>query len=125
MLLAGKKRDDLNRVKSWLKREFDMKDLGESKRILGVEIIRNRRDSSLMISQVAYSVKMLKRFKHSDAKHVSTPLAHHFKLSAMNSPKEDDEEHQAFMSKIPYAQAVGSLMYLMVSTRPIIINPLN
>ena len=49
-------------------------------------------------------------------KPVSTPLAGHFKLSSNECPtsKKDKEE----MMKIPYASAVGSLMYAMVCTRP-------
>lgn len=47
---------------------------------------------------------------------VSTPLANHFLLSKEKSPqmKEDGD----FMAKIPYAFAIGSLMYAMVYTRP-------
>ena len=46
----------------------------------------------------------------------STPLAAHFKLSADQCPV--DEVGKGQMSKIPYNNAVGSLMYLMVCTRP-------
>ena len=49
-------------------------------------------------------------------KPVSTPLAPHFKLSASQCPKT--EEEQEYMSKVPYSNAVGSLMYAMVCTRP-------
>ena len=49
-------------------------------------------------------------------KHVSTPLAPHFKLSASQCPKT--EEEREYMSKVPYSNAVGSLMYAMVCTRP-------
>ena len=50
------------------------------------------------------------------SKPVSTPLAPHFKLSALMSPKNDAERE--YMSKVPYASVVGSLMYAMVCTRP-------
>ena len=50
------------------------------------------------------------------AKTVSCPLANHFKLSTMQSPSTDKEKEK--MKKIPYASAVGSLMYAMVCTRP-------
>ncbi|XP_075102703.1 secreted RxLR effector protein 161-like [Nicotiana tabacum] len=51
-----------------------------------------------------------------NTKLVSTPLAPHFKLSAVMSPKNEAE--QEYMSRVPYANAVGSLMYAMVCTRP-------
>ncbi|KAL0446162.1 UNVERIFIED_CONTAM: Retrovirus-related Pol polyprotein from transposon TNT 1-94 [Sesamum latifolium] len=47
---------------------------------------------------------------------VNTPLAPHFKLSASLSPKSEEEGE--YMSRVPYANVVGSLMYAMVCTRP-------
>ena len=47
---------------------------------------------------------------------VSTPLATHFKLSSKQSPSNEDEK--LYMQQVPYASAVGSLMYAMVCTRP-------
>ncbi|KAI3467777.1 hypothetical protein Pfo_024440, partial [Paulownia fortunei] len=38
------------------------------------------------------------------------------KISAQLSPKNDEERE--YMAKVPYANAVGSLMYAMVCTRP-------
>ena len=51
-----------------------------------------------------------------NAKLVSTPFASHFKLSKEIFPKTQEE--MDYMSKFPYASAVGSLMYAMVCTRP-------
>jgi len=47
---------------------------------------------------------------------VTTPLAGHFKLSSKQCPQSLVEEEE--MSRVPYASTVGSLMYVMVSTRP-------
>jgi len=49
-------------------------------------------------------------------KPVSIPLASHFKLSKEVCPKTQEE--MAYMSKVPYASTIGSLMYAMVCTRP-------
>ena len=51
----------------------------------------------------------------SESKAVQTPLATHFKLSTSMSPKNDEE--MKTVESIPYASAVGSLMYEMVCTR--------
>lgn len=75
MLLASKSESDLKGVKTSLKEEFDMKDLGESKRILEIEINRKRNKGSVTISQSNYCSKILKRFKILDAKPVTIPLA--------------------------------------------------
>ena len=50
------------------------------------------------------------------AKVVSCPLTNHFKLSSKQCPSTDKEKEE--MDKVPYASAVGSLMYAMVCTRP-------
>ncbi|XP_059294597.1 secreted RxLR effector protein 161-like [Lycium ferocissimum] len=51
-----------------------------------------------------------------DCKPVSTPFAAHFKLQADSSPKSEEDIER--MYTIPYTSAVGSLMYVMVCTRP-------
>jgi hypothetical protein len=93
-----------------------MKDLGPAKQILGVRIQRSRKDKKLFISQEQYIEKVLERFNMNNAKVVSSPLATHFKLSTKQSPSTDEEKED--MERIPYASAVGSLMYAMVCTRP-------
>ena len=52
----------------------------------------------------------------SKAKEVSSPLASHFKLSSRHSPSIDKEKED--MRRVLYASTVGSLMYVMVCTRP-------
>lgn len=59
---------------------------------------------------------MLKRFNMELYKPVSVSLASHFKLSTLQSPQTVVEKEH--MLNIPYANAVGSLMYLIVCTRP-------
>ena len=91
-----------------------MKDLGEARKILGIEMTRNKQKRTLCLSQKTYLRKLIQKFGMTKAKAVSIPFAPHFKLSAAQSPtdKEDQEE----MREIPYSSAVGSLMYNMVCT---------
>jgi len=49
-------------------------------------------------------------------KSISTPLAPYFKLKATMSPTTI--EKLEYITHVPYASAVGSLMYAMVCTRP-------
>ena len=116
MLIAANHLHDVNELKILLGKEFDMKDLGAAKRILGMEIHRDRGARKLWLSQKSYVEKVLNRFDMSNSKAVSTPLANHFKLTLDQCPKSDSEIE--YMSKVPYASAVGCLMYAMVCTRP-------
>uniref|UniRef100_A0A2N9FQZ7 Integrase catalytic domain-containing protein n=1 Tax=Fagus sylvatica TaxID=28930 RepID=A0A2N9FQZ7_FAGSY len=102
------------RLKSLLHKEFEMKDLGVAKKILGMEIRRDRGARKLWLSQKNYIRKVLEKFSMLDAKR--TPLANHFRLSGSQCPKNEEEIEN--MSKVPYASVVGCLMYAMVCTRP-------
>ena len=51
-----------------------------------------------------------------EAKPVSTPFGSHFKLSKEQSSKTEEERDH--MSKVPYASAIGNLLYAIVCTRP-------
>ena len=87
-----------------------MKDLGEAKKILGMEIKRGRHSKKLYLSQKEYLKRVLKRFgMNKKTKSVSTPFAPHFKLSDAMSPKNEVE--QEYMSRVPYANAIGILTY--------------
>ncbi|KAG8478904.1 hypothetical protein CXB51_028750 [Gossypium anomalum] len=116
MLIATKDKGEIRKVKAQLSEEFEMKDLGPAKKILGIEILRDRKASKLYLSQKGYIEKVLCRFNMQSAKPVSTPLAAHFRLSSALSPQSDDEIE--YMSHVPYSSAVGSLMYAMVYSRP-------
>ena len=93
-----------------------MKYLGEKKHFLGIEIHRDMKHGKILISQQNYVEKILVVFDKNNVKLVNIPLASHFKLSSGLCP--GNKEEKDYMSRIPYANVVGSLMYVMVSTRP-------
>ena len=115
MLIAAKSMVEVNKLKSLLSKEFDMKDLGATKKIIEMEIHRDRASRRLWLSQYSYVKRVLEMFNMNNAKPVSTHLANHFRLSNQ-CPKTDDEVKD--MSKVPYASAMGCLMYAIVCTRP-------
>ena len=116
MLIVGQDVEMIRKLKVDLSRSFDMKDLGPAKQILGMAITRDRKAGKLWLSQENYVEQILKRFNMQHAKSVSTPLANHFKLTKKSCLATEQEKEE--MSVIPYSSAVGSLMYLMVCTRP-------
>ena len=93
-----------------------MKDLGSAKQILGMKISRDKKNKKLWLSQERYIEKVLERFNMSKAKAVCSPLAGHLKLSSKKCPTSEKDIKE--VSKVPYAFAIGSLMYAMVCTRP-------
>ena len=53
-----------------------------------------------------------------NAKAINTSLPGHLKLTKEMCPNTQEEEDK--MSKVPYASAIGSLMYVVVCMRPYI-----
>ena len=86
-----------------------MKDLSPAKKILGIEIIRNRKKGTMILSQRKYLEKVLESFGMSSSKSVVTPLASHFKLSCSQYPRTDEEKGE--MTKVPYVNVIGCMMY--------------
>jgi len=116
MLIASQNKFCIRKLKTQLSNEFEMKELDATKKIFGMEIRRDRQVGKLFLSQQRYIDKVLDRFNMNDCKSVSTPLAAHFKLSSDLCP--DTKEDMKYMSHVPYANAIGSLMYAMICTRP-------
>ena len=106
----------LTSVKVWLSNTFSMKDSGEATYILGIRIYRDRSKRIIGLSQSLYLEKVLKRFNILDSKRGLLPFRHGIHLSKTMSPKTSEE--MAEMAKVPYASAIGSLMYAMLCTRP-------
>jgi cytochrome c biogenesis protein ResB len=59
MLIASKSQVEIDKLKVQLNKEFEMKDLGEVKKILGMEISRNRQRGKLWLTQKQYLKKVL------------------------------------------------------------------
>jgi len=116
MLLIGNNKEIIKDVKIKLSSEFDMKDLGAANFILGMEIRRDRENMKLWLNRRKYVETILQSFNMQESKPVKVPIPVGAKLFAEQCPKTKEEMED--MSHVPYASVVGSLMYVMVCTRP-------
>jgi hypothetical protein len=116
ILLIGNDIPMLESVKASLKKSFSMKDLGEATYILGIRIYRDRSKSLIGLSQDTYIDKVLKWFNMEQSKKWFLPMSHGIHLSQKQCPLTANERE--CMSKEPYASAIGSIMYAMISTHP-------
>jgi hypothetical protein len=103
-------------LKRSLSQLYQMKDLGEAEYILGIQIVRDRANRTLHISQTGYIKTILERFGMADCKPASTPMDCGRKLSKADCPVTDTEREA--VKVIPYQSAVGAIMYCMLGTRP-------
>lgn len=116
ILLIGNDIPTLQNVKTWLSKCFSMKDLGEAAYVLGIKIYRDRSKRLIALNQSTYINLILKRFCMEESKRGFLPMSHGITLSKTQCPNTNDERER--MRKIPYASAIGSIMYAMLCTRP-------
>lgn len=108
LLISSNNIGILNEIKQDLSREFEMKDMGQAKMCLGFRIFWNRSERKLTMSQEKHALSVLSRFGVSDANGARTPM----------EVSIDVDESSELATNVPYREAIGSLMYLMVGTRP-------
>jgi hypothetical protein len=97
---------EIDRAKKFLNSEFRMKDLGELKLLLGIEIERTK--TQLKATQQRYIASVLERFGMKDCNPASTPMI----------KQDDDEKSPLFADHTLFRQAIGSLAYVSNHTRP-------
>ena len=111
LIIFGKNMASINNLKAQLNEEYEMKDLGELRYFLGIQVHRDRERKIIHISQSGYNRTILERYGMQNSKPASTPLstsARLVKTTIMDVLAEQKE----------YQSIVGSLMYAMLATRP-------
>jgi len=106
----------VDEAKAQLAKQFPVTALGTADFFLGIEIIRKRDSHQIALCQSAYIQKVLKRFNIADAHTLSTQLSSASKLEG--TPGARDEGEDSEVNEIVYHSMIGSLMYLMLCTRP-------
>ncbi|KAE8832650.1 hypothetical protein PTNB73_10321 [Pyrenophora teres f. teres] len=88
-----------------------MSDLGECHYYLGMEIIRDRPNRTLRLSQAGYLAKILQDFGMANCSPNAVPMSGNLcpGPAGFQASKLDTKRYQ---------KAIGSLMYLMLGTRP-------
>ena len=107
---------ELKKAIDYLKKEFEMKDLGKTKLCLGLQI--EHLTNGIIVHQSAYTEKVLKRFYMDEAHPLSTPMVVRL-LYANKDPFRSQEKNEEILGpEVPYLSAIGALMYLANTTRP-------
>ena len=118
--IASKSQSALDDFVKTLASHFKLRDLGPTELLLGIHITRDRPNRSIALSQRQYIVDMLDRYGLTDCNPVTTPMDPGLRLDA--SMGASTPQDIAFMRTVPYLNAVGTLLYLGLSTRPDIAN---
>ena len=100
-------------VKAALMAKFDSRDLGPATVFLGMEIARDRIARTLKLSQHRMTKDLLVNYGMEAAKPKSVPMEPGTHLRHAESATDLDNAKD-----LPYAELVGSLLYIAVCTRP-------
>ena len=109
VILATNSQELLKSEKEKLMTRFTMKDLGEAKFCLGIQIILKRKEGKMLLLQKSYLENLLEKFGMENSKPISTPQDLGMKLS-----KNEDEPIETKR----YQAAIGGLTYAVCATRP-------
>lgn len=109
-LLCGKNESEMSALLDSLNREFDITH-SKAEYFVDVQIERSGDKGRVKIHQESYTNEILKRFNHENCLPVATPADPGVKFTKNTESSKDK-------NVFPYRQAIGSLMYLMITTRP-------
>jgi transposase InsO family protein len=112
MILTDSKEGMVN-IKQALSSAFEMTDCGEIHFYLGIQIRRNRQNKQITLSQSSFAEQIIRRFRMENAKPVGTPLDPSVKLTQATEAEPISTSRTTY-----FRQIIGSLMYLMIATRP-------
>lgn len=110
LIITGDDKEGIQDTKSFLKSVFDIKDLGELKYFLGIEVCRL--DEGLFISQRKYTLDLLQETDMMECKPATTPLEDGYKVV-----RKGEKEAEPYEDVHGYRRLVGKLIYLTL-TRP-------
>lgn len=116
LTITGSTLEVILQTKKDLGSKLEMSDLGELHWLLGIEVKRDYEAQTISLSQRSYIQSIVDRYGLSDAKPLSMPLDPHALLDKQQCPSTTEEF--AATRDIPYREAVGSLMYAALGTRP-------
>ena len=109
LLIIAMGMDTMIKVKDELKSLFSMKEMGPVHWLLGMKIIRNRVNGSMLLAQPAHVDKILKSMNMEHCKPVDTPMVPANRVPDNLPPMPKD---------FPYRRIVGKLLFIAMATRP-------
>lgn len=107
MIVTGDDQKKIQRLQKYLATEFEMKELGELKYFLGIEVARSKH--GIFLSQRKYVLDLLAETGMLDCKPVDTPIEQNHRLGLFPDQVPTHKER--------YQRLVGRLIYLS-HTRP-------
>ena len=109
LILFGKNMNDINELKQFLKKEFEMKNMRELQYFLGIQIHRNRKNQQLQIHQHDYINMILKHFGMKNSSSASILTTTDTKLVKLTKESIIDQKQ--------YQSNIDNQMYEILCTK--------
>ena len=116
LVIAGSSIELINEIKRGLSERYKMKVLGKVNHILGCEADHNEETGTTYLSQYQYTKAAVEKYLPADMTEINSPCDPNVNLSKLQSPQSLEERGE--MEGVPYRQAVGTLLWLSLGTRP-------
>ena len=113
MLISCADMKVINFIKQEISKLYSIEYLGPVEYFLGVRI--QREGNSIFLSQQKYIEDILRKFNMQNFRPVKHPMELHDELMMESTPAYEEVEA---MKVVPYREAIGSLLYLSIRTRP-------
>ena len=104
-----------NIIKESLSEVFSIKDLGPVRKCLGINVM-DRSKGIIELNQTDFIVSLLKDYDMLECRSTSTPMTTEVDHNTTMLPSRPSDPDK--LKKIPYQNAVGSLLFLVQATRP-------
>lgn len=114
IVVFGRAKRNIDEAIELLKKYFDLKILGKTKKLLGVEFVED--EKGLRLHQRTYIKEICNRFKYFKYPISSLPISKGTVFSKINCPQTQVEINE--MSKIPYRNLLGCISFITNRTRP-------
>ena len=108
LLICCKDKEKIRYIKGLLSSKFKMKDMGEVKNYLGINIDYNYTNGIMTLSQEKYIESLADKYNIRNSKLYNTPMEINLKL----------EPAQHVSDNVKYRNIIGALLYISSSTRP-------
>jgi hypothetical protein len=109
VLFVGPSQSFIQSKKKLFMAKWECRDLGDCKEFLRMRI--TRKDRSIYLDQCSYLEKVIERFGMTNAKYARTPLP----VGYIPTPNQGEVNPQM---RTQFQQIIGSLLYIMLGTRP-------
>jgi hypothetical protein len=114
LIICGNSEVEIDKTVAGLGKAFEVKDMGEPKLLLGIQITRDAKAGTIKLSQQNYIKTILDRFGYSNVNPTSSPLDPntHLKKREKSLPAADPATINDYQTKL------GSIMYAAMGTLP-------